>query len=83
MKLQLTQHNVTTTIEVKEECQTTYEMAQFFREILLAQGYHPQSVSDAMPDEEDGMDAVDEMVSFAAKQMTAMGAVGGNSLDRM
>ena len=65
MKLQLTQHNVTTTIEVKEECQTTYEMAQFFREILLAQGYQPQSVSDAMPDEEDIDNIVDDEVRAA------------------
>lgn len=62
MKLQLTQHNVTVTIEVKEECQTTNEMAQFFREILLAQGYHPQSVSDAMPDEEDIMEIVGDAI---------------------
>jgi len=61
MKIQLTQLNVTTTIEIEEEGQTTYEMAQFFREILLAQGYHPPSVSDAMPDEHD----IEEIVGNA------------------
>lgn len=53
MKLILEQHGTTVTIETEGDCQTIYEMADYCRELLLAQGYHPDSVSEAFPTEED------------------------------
>ena len=65
MKLTLTQNGVTVTIECAGDGQTGDQMAQLCRELLLAQGYHWDTVAESMPTEED----VVEMISDANKEV--------------
>ncbi len=60
MRLQLTQHGTTGTIETKGDGQTGDTMAQHCRELLLGQGYHWQTVYEAMPSEEDVVEQIQE-----------------------
>ena len=53
MKLQLTQNGTTVTIETEGDGQTGDQMAQHCRELLLGQGYHWDTITEAMPSEED------------------------------
>jgi len=53
MKLQLTQHGKTVTIETDRDDLTSLELTQEFRCLMLAQDYHPHSVATSMPDEEE------------------------------
>ena len=64
MKLQLHQHDTTVTIEAAGDCQTCDQMAQYCREILLAQGYHPDSVAEALPTEEGVVEQIEEALEF-------------------
>lgn len=68
MKLSLTQHNTTVTIEAKGDVQTCYDMAQYCRELLLGQGYHWNSIEDALPTEEDVCKIVEEALEDHIKE---------------
>jgi len=61
MKLQLTQRGTTVTIEDDHEMRTCHEMAQLFRDLLLAHEYHHKSVEEALPTE----DAIDDFIAEA------------------
>lgn len=63
MKITLEQLGTTVTIETEGDCQTVYEMADYCRELMLAQGYHPDSVSEAFPTEEDIAKEISEAIS--------------------
>lgn len=63
MKLTLEQHGTTVTIETKDDGQTTYEMAQYFRDLLLGQCYHWDSVQEALPHEEDIEKLIEEALA--------------------
>ena len=58
MKLQLEQNGIKVTIETEGDGQTGDQMAQFCRELLLAQGYHWNTVYESMPTEEDVCETV-------------------------
>ena len=60
MKLTLEQNGVRVTIECAGDGQTGDQMAQFCREALLAQGYHWNTITDAMPTEEDVVEQIQE-----------------------
>lgn len=60
MKLQLTQHDTTVTIEREGEEQTCDEMAQLCRQLLLGQGYHPSSVTESLPSEHEITEQIGE-----------------------
>lgn len=64
MKLTLTQNGTTVTIETEGDGHTGDQMAQFCRELLLAQGYHPQTVSEALPSEEDVVEQIQEALEL-------------------
>lgn len=53
MKISLTQHDRTVTIEVEGDGHTGDYMAQICRDLLLGQGYHWNTVYGAMPTEEE------------------------------
>lgn len=61
MKLQLTEHDTTVTIETDSDDHNVREMAQMCRQLLLAQGYPPSCVSEHMPNEDD----LDEIIADA------------------
>jgi len=62
MKLQLEQYGKTVTIETEREDLTSLELVREFRCLMLAQDYHPDLVSEAMPDEEEiGNIVLDEL----------------------
>ena len=63
MKITLEQLGTTVTIETEGDCQTVYEMADYCRELMLAQGYHPDSVSEAFPTEEDIAKEISDAIS--------------------
>lgn len=64
MELSLTQNGVTVTIKTEGDGQTGDTMAQFCRELLLAQGYHWDTVAEAMPSEEDVVESIHEALEL-------------------
>jgi len=65
MKLQMTQHGKTVTIETERDDLTSFEMVEQLRCLMLAQDYHPDLVSEAMPDEEE----IDKIISDGIKEL--------------
>jgi hypothetical protein len=64
MQLTLQQHGTTVKIKTEGDCQTCDTMAQFCRELLLAQGYHPNSVTESLPTEEDVMEMISDALNY-------------------
>jgi hypothetical protein len=64
MKIQLTQSGTTVTIEREGDGQNGDQMAQLCRELLLAQGYHPNTVAECLPTEEDVVEQIQEALEF-------------------
>jgi hypothetical protein len=62
MKLSLAQSGVTVTIECERDGQTGDDMAQFCRELLMAQGYQPYTVSESLPTEEDVVQIIEDAI---------------------
>jgi hypothetical protein len=73
MKITLEQNGTVVTIETKGDGQTGDQMAQFCRELLLAQGYHWNTVTQVMPTEEDVVeiisDAINEQKEFDSDEI--------------
>ena len=63
MKLQLTQNGTTVTIETEGDGHTGDDMAQFYRNLTLGQGYHWQTVYEAMPTEEDVVEQISDAIN--------------------
>lgn len=63
MKLQLTQNGTTVTIEREGDGQTGDQMAQLCRELLLGQGYHWDTVTEAIPTEEDVVELISDAIN--------------------
>ena len=53
MKLSLELHGLTVVIENERNDFDVFEMSEFFRGLLLAQGFHPGSVDKILPIEEE------------------------------
>ena len=60
MKISLEQNGTTVTIEREGDGQTGDQMAQLCRELLLGQGYHPQTVYESSPTEEDVVEQIQD-----------------------
>ncbi len=63
MKLQLTQNGTTVTIETEGDGHTGDDMAQFYRNLTLGQGYHWQTVYESMPTEEDVVEQISDAIN--------------------
>jgi hypothetical protein len=63
MKITLEQNGITATIETRGDGQTGDQMAQFCRELLLAQGYHWNTVTESMPTEEDVVGIISDAIN--------------------
>ena len=55
MKISLELYNTSVTVEKDSDDLTIYEMAEVLRSLLVAVGFHENSVLDILPDEHGGL----------------------------
>ena len=68
MKLTLTQQDKTVTIETKHDGHTVADMVTEMRCLLMAQDYHPDCVSAAIPNEHELDEIIASVVDSATDQ---------------